>query len=53
MAYVLAGANNMTKREFKINILVRTTMYTHDCACASTGRTPLSLTLSLGVNVMY
>ena len=34
---------------FKINILVRTTMYTHDCAWTSTGRTLLSLTSILVV----
>ena len=49
-AYALTGANNTTKREyFKINILVGTTMYTHDCTCTSTGRTPLSLTSILVV----
>ena len=28
-------------------------MYTHDRACACTGRTLLSLTLILGANVIY
>ena len=28
-------------------------MYTHDCACVCTGRTPLSLTLILGANIIY
>ena len=37
----------------KINILIGTSMYTHDRACACTGRTPLSLTLILGANIIY
>ena len=28
-------------------------MYTHDRACACTRRTPLSLTLILGANIIY
>ena len=38
---------------FKINILVGTSMYAHDCTWACIGRTPLSLTLILGVNTLY
>ena len=41
------------KNIFKINILVGTSMYTHDRACACTGRNPLSLTLILGANIIY
>ena len=37
----------------KIYILVGTSMYTHDRACACTRRTPLSLTLILGANIIY
>ena len=43
----------MTKREYFKNILVCTSIYTHDGACACTGRTPLSLTLILGANIIY
>ena len=36
-----------------INILVGSSMYTHDRACVCTGRTPFSLTFILGVNIIY
>ena len=44
---------DQTRIFFKINILVGTSMYTHDRACACTERTPLSLTLILGANIIY
>ena len=40
------------KNIFKINILVGTSMYTHDRACACTRRTPLSVTSILGANII-
>ena len=51
-AYVLAGAymDDQTRILFlKTNILVGTSMYAHDCACAYTGITPISLTFNLVV----